>query len=521
MAALTQINMYNTVINNTTNNITIYNGAQVDFYADFTNDELVVFPESNHLNELFIGSLQGTDTMLSRFTTEYFKDRFHCTSGKKWYQYEGHCWNEDAADLAYREAMGEDAFLDHYRRVALHFESLPIQNDETKRKARMIRKLCVQLEDGKQREKIASDSIMKFHKRRPRFATDLNTQNIMIFEDGVLNFEDFSFAPGHPDTPVTMHVDQPFIPFDPEHPSVIFLLQFMAEILPDPAVREYTLKIPGLSLTMDTSQQYFFVWTGSGGNGKGRLLSLMEQCLGVYFQSIPPTFLTRKREDANQANEALMSLRCVRLAVFQEAEATDVLQAGTIKSITGEDTLSSRENYGRQVKFKPSFKSLFVCNEIPQVSESTGGFWRRFRVAHFPTSFVENPTQPHERKADSSLDQKLREAAPYFIGILIHYLKKYRVEGLAHPPAVQSATNRYKDSVDKVKEFVTEHMCRSEDENDILEWPAFYKAFKDAYPSAKMKRPELRTELLKHGVVYKDTSLNGKKFYGFLGWQLK
>ena len=524
-AVLTQLTVKigSITLNNTTNNISVTNILGTtgnDFYADFSGDNLVVFEADARLNELFIGSLQGTDTMLSRFATEHFKDRFHCTSQKKWYRFDTHCWSEDAADLAYKEAMGEDTFLNYYRNIALYFETLPLQTDDTKRKARMARKLCVQLEDGKQREKIVTDSIMKFHNRRPRFAELLNTQNIMVFEDGVFDFDSLTFGPGHPDVPVTMRVPQKFIPYDENNEHVRFLMSFMADLLPDQQVRDYTLKILGICLTMDTSQQYFFVWTGSGGNGKGRLLTLMEKCLGVYYQAIGPTFLTRKREDANQANEALMSLRTVRLAVFQEPEVSDVLQAGTIKSMTGEDTISTRENYGRQIKFTPSFKSLLVCNEIPKVSESTNALWRRFRVIHFPTSFVEEPTQPHERKVDLDLNRKLTEAAPYFIGILIHYFQRYKREGLYQPQAVVSATNKYKESVDIVKEFVDEHLHQTGNEESLIKWTELKAAFESVYKSSKLTRDVLREELKKHGVVYEDTKIDGKTFRGFRKWVL-
>ena len=244
----------------------------------------------------------------------------------------------------------------------------------------------------------------------------------------------------------------------------------------------------------------------------------MESCLGDYYGTMIPTFLTKKREDANQANEAVMTLKTCRLMVFQEPDKKDTLQAGTIKSLTGQDTISARANYGRQEKFRPRNKCLLVCNEIPDVSESTLAFWRRFRVTHFPTEFVDHPTAPHQRKIDYHLTEKLEAAAPYFIGILIHYLKLYKAEGLVTPVAVISATNKYKDSVDKVKEFVEERLTRDVDDERILEWTEVSAAYARQY--GKMKREALQTELAKHGVTYMNSSVGGQKFKGFLGWRL-
>jgi P4 family phage/plasmid primase-like protien len=464
LQALTALNIsIGTVnINNNNQQITnIYNSeAQVDFYADFTPDAIIAFPDNPELNALFIGALQGTDSSLSRFATVYFKDRFHCTDDRRWFKYRGHCWHEKAADLAYKEALQEDGFLEHFRRTALFFENLPIQTEEVKRKARMVRKLAVALEDGKHRERIVTDSIMKFHETRPTFTEELDTQNVLCFSNGIFSFDDFSFGPGSPDIPISMHVEHSYHPYDPENEHVQFLESFMRDILPDDSVRLYALKVLGICLTLDTSLQRFFIWTGAGGNGKGRLVSLMEECLGDYFQSLSPSMLTRKREDASSANEALMTLVRARIVVFQEPEAHECIQASVLKSLTGEDTLSSRQNYGKQTKFRPKTKPIMVCNDLPRLSETTQAMIRRLVCIHFPSAFVETPTQPHERKIDYHLDEKLRAAAPYFIGMLIHYWRRYKSEGLAQPDEVTKVTKRYLKDNDIVAQFVEDCLER-------------------------------------------------------------
>jgi len=454
---LLQVNVQNNISNVTVNNYQVV--ADQEFYTDFSGDDIKMFDDAKE-NGLFIGSLQGTDSMLARFTTYHFRDKYHCTSSKQWYVYVGHRWSEDAADLAYKEDMASDAFLQPYHQVALMYENYPVQTEDIKKKARLVRKLCKALEDGHLRDRIVTDSIQKFHEKRPLFAATLNTQNVLVFDDGVFHFDDLSFRPGTPDMAVTMHVPQPFVTFDAENEHVKFLFSFLSDILPDPDVREYTLKILGLTLTTDTSQQYFWIFTGSGGNGKGKLMTLMEECLGDYYQAVSPAMLTRRREDANQANEALMSLRMARLAVFQEPEKREVIQASQVKSLTGQDTLSTRGNYGKQMKWKPTFKCIFITNAIPTVSESSLALWRRVRIIDFETSFVDDPTEPHEKKIDHDLDSKLKAAAPHFIPILLEYYGRYKRDGLKEPEPVQKATRTYKASIAAVKDFVEKEMVK-------------------------------------------------------------
>jgi P4 family phage/plasmid primase-like protien len=519
---LNQLNVTINVINNNnvTNvtNVNNYLGTEgtLDFHADFTDDALEIFADPTE-NALFVESLIGTDMRLSNFAVHHFRNRFHCTGTRQWYEYRGHCWQEEAAELAYKEALGDQSFVRHYQRATLHFENMPIQTDDVKRKAKLLRKLCMALEDGKFRERIVADSVMKFHLRRPDFAILANTQNILVFQDGVYDFDTGTFGPGSPDIPVTMCVPQEWRTYDADNEHVRFLMKFFEDICPNEDVRVYLIRVLGACLTQDMLQ-YFFIFTGSGGNGKGRLLTLFEECLGPYYQSVSPTMLTRKREDAGSANEALSSLMSARVAVFQEAEASDIIQAGTVKAFTGGDTLSSRQLYGRQKKWKAHFKSIFVCNNLPRMSEDTWALWRRVICIQFLTAFVENPVQSYERKIDYDLDAKLKVAAPWLLSILIEYQRRYKGMPLGAPAAVREVTERYRDAQDIVKEFVQERL-----QNVIgasVSWLDLYAAYNSWPQRRSMQSKDLKRELANHGVRYQNTHIAGVKFCGVKDWKL-
>jgi P4 family phage/plasmid primase-like protien len=517
-----QVNVQNNISNVTVNNYQIL--TDQEFYTDFSNDDIRVFDDDTE-NQLFIGSLQGTDSMLARFSTYHFRDKYHCTSAKLWYMFIGNRWSDDAADLKYKEDMQSDAFLRPYHQVALMYESHPVQTEDIKKKARLVRKLVKALEDGNLRDRIVTDSICKFHDRRPHFAKELNTQNVLVFEDGVFHFEDFTFRPGTPEMAITMHVPQPYVLYDADNEHVRFLLSFLEDIFPDPMVRVYALKILGLSLTTDVTQQYFWILTGSGGNGKGKLMTLMEECLGDYYQTVSPALLTRRREDANQSNEALMSLRTARLAVFQEPEKREVIQAGTVKTLTGGDTISTRGNYGKQVKFKPTFKALFITNTIPAMSESTLALWRRVRIIDFPTSFVDEPIEANEKKIDPDLDVKLRAAAAHFIPILTEYYRLYKRDGLKEPDQVQEATRNYKASIAAVKDFVEKEMVA--DADAVVKWTDLSAAYARWSGGHCFDKKTMDAELAKCGVNHVRTTRKvigeAKKYkevFGYLGWRL-
>lgn len=521
---LLQVNVQNnvTITNNTVNILQ----TQDELPTDFSNDDIKAF-EDEHLNSLFVASLQGLDSTVSPFAAAYHKDKFHCTPEPQWYYFHDHAWSLQANGSLYKTALGEQTFLDHYRKVAVTYEN-GIQTEETKRKARAIRQLAKDLGSASRRDRIVGDSYTRFKDFRPDFQDKLNLANKMAFTNGVFDFDTMTFGPGSTEDALTMRVKHAYEPYRADHPSSLALMEFFDTIQPDPACRDYLLKILGICLTNDTSQQHFYILTGRGGNGKGKLMNLLEQALGDYYQSPSPTLLTRFREAADKPNEALMSLRTARVAVFQEASGNDVIQSGTMKSFTGEDTISSRGLHGKQVKFRPRCKILWVCNELCNMDENTWAVWRRVRVIGFPINFVPDPVAPNERKANPKIDKILEAASHYLLSMLVHYYQLYLTEGLVEPPAVLSATRQYQSDLDVVELYINEKL--QEEATASIVWEELTKDFREWAQASFYKQVNkwtgihLKEEFAKHGITQSDikpSALNPdiKRHKGARGWR--
>ena len=67
-------------------------------------------------------------------------------------------------------------------------------------------------------------------------------------------------------------------------------------------------------------QEKFHIWTGSGGNGKSKLIELFKYGFGDYCCKLPVTLLTQQRARAEGANPALVRTKGKRFAVLQEPE---------------------------------------------------------------------------------------------------------------------------------------------------------------------------------------------------------
>jgi len=221
--------------------------------------------------------------------------------------------------------------------------------------------------------------------------------------------------------------------------------------------------------------QHFWIFTGAGANGKSKLMNFLMEALGDHYGTAPAALLTRRREDANQANEALSALEKVRVAVFSEGSAAEILQVNTIKLFTGEDWITTRGLHEKQRRWKPKFKCSLNCNEIPKLDDDSWPAWRRIKVIDFPTLFVDNPQRPHERKKDPAIGERLARCTATFISILVEYFRRFKAEGLIEPAAVTEATRQYQTDNDILEEFEEEHLIK--DPVSVVGWVPVYNRF--------------------------------------------
>ena len=128
------------------------------------------------------------------------------------------------------------------------------------------------------------------------------------------------------------------------------------------------------------------------------------------------------------------------------------------------------------------------CNDLPPVSSTDGGTWRRLRVIPHVSTFV-GPEKAHLINAannvyprDPLLEVKIPRWRPYFAGMLAwYYENRYMRSGLKEPGMVQSASTKYKEENDAFAAFCQECLVREVGAelrvNDVLvrykEWQRF------------------------------------------------
>jgi len=187
---------------------------------------------------------------------------------------------------------------------------------------------------------------------------------------------------------------------------------------------------------------------------------------------------------------------------------------------SGEDTISTRGIHEKQQRWRPVFKCILVCNDIPKLDDNSWPAWRRLKVIGFPTSFVDDPIRPHERQKDPKIGQKLSKCTGALLCILIDYLARFKKTGqLLEAPAVTAATEKYKTDNDVFEEFREE--CLVEEEGARLDWKdVALPAFRN-WAARRSKRIPNTTKEIQAVFVEKLGKIFNSRFKGtsLYGWR--
>ncbi|QBL14690.1 putative D5 family NTPase/ATPase [Ranavirus ambystoma1] len=284
---------------------------------------------------------------------------------------------------------------------------------------------------------------------------------------------------------------------------VVKLLAFFASVFPDEGTRRFFLRNAAATFVGGNPDKVVLFWTGTGNNGKTVTQTLFEKMLGCFAVKMSTQTLTGKKPSAGSANPEMARLGGgVRWAVMEEPNSDETINAGTLKSMTGNDSFFARDLYcaGKTTfEIKPMFKLHVICNALPGIKDADQATWNRVRVVPFESTFVTpGTTAPADSKyvfpADTDITRKLdRLTAPlaWYLVYCWACIQNERVKYVP-PPKVMEATMAYQKEHDLFRQF-TEEMLRK-DLDSTLTCDDAYTAFRDwtsaNSPHGTVRRPK-------------------------------
>jgi P4 family phage/plasmid primase-like protien len=438
------------------------------------------------LNEVLKKSTTGTSYDVAKAFYEMYKYQYVVSSitHKSWYYFDNSKWC--TMDGAYKiiNELNEN-MVNQYLIMASRYSNMASKaNGEDKDRYLKIQEDCLKV-SLKIRSSSFKDSVIKellslYYD--PQFINKLDeNRHLICFNNGILDLNTMLFREGRPEDYVSLCTNISYEPYDKSNKLIQDVENFLVEIQPEDNMREYIIRFLSSCIAGHSPDEKIHIWTGSGGNGKSVLVTLMQSCFGDYATTLSISLLTQKRAASNAATPELADTKGKRFAVFQEPDNNDQIHVGHMKELTGNDKIKARKLFKEPIEFIPQFKPVLTCNKLPTIPSTDGGTWRRIRVSPFEMKFVENPVEDYERKIDKKLKEILPSWKEAFMSILVETYKRYKKEGLIEPDKVLEYTKQYEKQSDSLHEFIFGIIGKGEiDDNFNLgelyrEFTAWYK----------------------------------------------
>jgi len=481
-------------------------------YSDFLISEL---------EQILKKSLKNTSYAVAIIFYELNKYQYVCTSisKKKWYEYVSNRWEPlDEANTIIKKLNVE--LTNDYIKIGIAYgqKALYTDNEFIKKdllvKSKTANIIAEKLGSMCFKKEVIKELMHLYYDSKFMLKLDEN-RYLLGFNNGVYDLKNQYFRNGRPEDYISMSTNCDYIKYNELDENIISVYNFFNQIQPNQEMQDYLLLKLSSFLEGIQRDQKFEIWTGTGANGKGRILKLIIDALGDYACTIPITLLTKPRSDSNSVTPALAMTKGKRCCVFQEPENDDKIYVGHMKNITGGDKLMARSLYSDPVEFYPQFKTILACNKLPDIPSADGGTWRRIRVVPFETKFVDNPTEPNHRKKVNNLDDLITEWKSAFLSILVEKYKIYMKDGINEPNKVLEHTKEYEANSDIYMEYIRDHIL-STTHKDYLSAEEVWEEFKRWYKASNRpdnKKP-LKSELKTEMEIRLGKIVNGK-YYGY------
>jgi putative DNA primase/helicase len=268
--------------------------------------------------------------------------------------------------------------------------------------------------------------------------------------NGIVDLKTGAFRPGMPSDFISNKVGCDYISGATCPQFDAFLNRIMAG---DDKMISYLWRIVGYCLTGMTTEQCLFFLYGSGRNGKSTLIEVLAALLGDYGRATAVELITDSH-NGREPSQLIAALQGKRLVWLPEVEESHRVAQSRLKTLTGGDRLCGRNLYEKEFEFDCTAKLLIHGNTRPEIRGTDLGIWRRFRLIPFAVTIAAD-------EVDFDLPKKLIAELPGILNRAVESCLEWQRNGMATPPAVESATDEYREAEDILGEFLEECTVRS------------------------------------------------------------
>ena len=357
----------------------------------------------------------------------------------------------------------------------------------------------------------------------PNFRSNLDSNPDLIgWKNGVFDLEEQTFRDGVPGDYISMSCEHEYKP--PNHKEYSTFAEgfngFMEKVHTNEVLRNYCLDALATCLSGKTIFEVMHTWTGTGSNGKTRMLNLMDMALGDYICTAPPSLLTSTRPDSGKATPELCAAGGARLLIMSEVDGKATINVAVMKELSGGEKIATRELYKKSTVMVPQFTMLLTCNDLSKVDSNDDGTWRRLKVLPFKSKFVTHTPGPGEFKADTGLDARMKAWAPYVLSMLQARYPQAVKNMATDPDEIKKEVLNYRAASDLDQDFLAKNMVKirgGEAYEDADAW-ALLNTYRREGRDSNITLSKLQDKLARFGVPRAIEPEPGRKT--FPGWRL-
>lgn len=204
----------------------------------------------------------------------------------------------------------------------------------------------------------------------------------IAFRNKVLNLKDMTTHAHSPE-----HMTRIYLDFDYDTKATCREWdQFLVDVIPDSPSRQILQEFLGLMFVNNDElsiEASMFVY-GTGSNGKGVIQYVLDNMLGEYCSGYTLAQLCSN-------NDAGYNLADANGKLLNYASDMDkkIFSNGIFKQIAAREPIQVRQV--TQAPFKATDMPLIISNinAIPEITDTSHGFWRRFLLVHLPKTILD------------------------------------------------------------------------------------------------------------------------------------
>lgn len=513
--------------------LNIVTKATIIYWVRKENPEEYKRIKNNTINHLIENSCNGFNEVdIAKILKHMYGDKYACVAIKnqQWYEFKGHRWHEIDCGYSLRDKISNKVARLYMDKVGEYMDVLSKLSDDDEnlkksfeKKVQKMSEIHIMLKRTNHVTNIMKEACYKFYDKNFYSQLD-NNPYLLCCRNGVLDFRVHEFRPGKPEDYLSLCTNIDYIPmveFDKEQElAKEKIIGFMEQLFPENDLNRYIWDHLSSTLLGTNDNQTFNIYTGSGCNGKSKMVDLMGMVLGDYKGTVPITLVTRQRTSIGNASPEIIQLKGKRYAVMQEPSKGEQINEGVMKELTGGDPIQGRALFKDTVTFNPQFKLAVCTNNLFDIKSNDDGTWRRIRVCDFKSKFTEKPYEdfpeeeyPFQFPINKRLDEQFKYWKEVFLALLVERVKT--TDGIVKDcEHVLVASNKYREGQDCFAEFIKERVHK--DEHSFIKKKEIYEEFKIWYQEAfGNKNAPKRKEMEE----YLNKKLGHAKAHGWDGWR--